>query len=296
MDRALWHKAEFWNLYDNNKSVKCSLCPRNCIIKPGKRGFCQVRLNIDGFLYSLVYGYPVALQVDPIEKKPLAEFLPGSWTFSIGAFGCNLDCVFCQNYTLSRGKPDNSVRKNKPVTSEYLIRKAIENECYSVAFTYNEPTVWAEYAIDIAEEAKKHNLKVVLVSNGYITKKAAEALYPLVDAVNIDMKGFSENFYSDMTAGSLHYVLDSIKYLFSLKKHIELTNLVIPRKNDDEEMIDDYLNWVEKNLNKDIPLHFSAFYPCHKYKMSKPTPVSTLYRIREQANERGFNHIYLGNI
>jgi pyruvate formate lyase activating enzyme len=296
MVNALWHKAEFWHLFDSNKLIQCTLCPRNCIIEPDERGFCQVRLNTNGALYSLVYGYPAALQVDPIEKKPLAEFMPGTWTFSIGTFGCNLDCLFCQNYTLSRGNPATSISKNNFISPVDLIQKAIESKCSSVAFTYNEPTVWAEYAIDIAKEAKRNNLKVVLVSNGYISKEAVDVLYPLIDAANIDMKGFSESFYSDMTNGSLCYVLDSIKYLFSLNKHIELTNLIIPSKNDGEEIIDKYLDWIETNLNKNIPLHFSAFYPCHKFKMSKPTPPSTLYRIREQANERGFNHIYLGNI
>ncbi|HJO96119.1 MAG TPA: AmmeMemoRadiSam system radical SAM enzyme [Victivallales bacterium] len=297
MDNSLIrHKAEFWNLYDDNKLIQCTLCPRKCIIKPDKRGFCQARLNVNGILYTLVYGNPAALQIDPIEKKPMAEFLSGTWTFSIGTYGCNLDCLFCQNYHLSRGKPEISIPKGKYYSPENLIQKAIETECSSIAFTYNEPTVWAEYAIDIAKEASRNNLKVVLVSNGYITKAAAETLYPLVDAVNIDMKGFSEEFYSEMTNGSMRYVLDSIKYLYSLKKHIELTNLIISGKNDDEKIINSYLDWVDINLNKNIPLHFSAFYPCHKYKVSKSTSPSTLYHIREQANERGFHHVYLGNI
>ena len=290
-------KALFWKKKNDAFSVLCRLCPRQCTIGNGKRGFCNVRLNRDGILYSLVYGHPVALQVDPIEKKPFAEFMSGTKTFSIGTFGCNLNCLFCQNYHLSREIPSkNFGSQNRYFSPESIIDLSIKHGCSSVAFTYNEPTIWAEYAIDIAKLALQNGLAAVLVSNGYISKQAAEQFYPLIDAANIDMKGFSEIFYSEMTDAQLKPVLDSIKYLYSLKKHIELTNLVIPGKNDDEGMISLFLNWVEDNLDKDIPLHFSAYRPMYKYKESPCTSPETLYNIRSIATKRGFNHVYLGNI
>ena len=290
-------KALFWEKKSDASSVLCRLCPRQCLISDGKRGFCNVRLNKNGVLYSLVYGYPVALQVDPIEKKPFAEFMPGTRTFSIGTLGCNLDCLFCQNHHLSRGIPsENMDNLDKYFSPESIIDLSIKHNCRSVAFTYNEPTVWAEYAIDIARLAQKKGIAIVLVSNGYISKQAADVLYPLIDAANIDMKGFSEKFYSEMTGARLKPVLDSIKYLYALNKHIELTNLVIPNKNDDEEMISLFLDWVEDNLDKNIPLHFSAYHPMYKYKDSPRTSSEILYNIRDIANKRGFNHVYLGNI
>ena len=290
-------KASFWTKGYDSFSVSCGLCPRQCLIGDGKRGFCSVRENRDGILYSLVYGYPVALQVDPVEKKPFAEFMSGTKTFSIGTLGCNLNCLFCQNHHLSRGiPPEDMDTQNRYFSPESIVDLAIKHNCRSVAFTYNEPTVWAEYAIDIAKLAPKNSLATVLVSNGYISKQAGEVFYPLIDAANIDMKGFSEKFYSDMTDSQLQPVLDSIKYLYSLNKHIELTNLVIPGKNDNEEMIDSFLNWVEHNLDKDIPLHFSAYHPMYKYNESPRTSPEILYNIRDIANKRGFHHIYLGNI
>ena len=297
MANNILKKASFWNSKNDASTISCYLCPRLCVIKDGKRGYCGVRENRDGILYSLVYGYPVALQVDPIEKKPFAEFMPGTRTFSVGTYGCNLGCLFCQNYHLSRGIPsEEATAKQEYVSPESIIELSIKHNCSSVAFTYNEPTVFCEYAIDIAKLAKKNDLAVVLVSNGYITKEAAEQLYPLIDAANIDMKGFSEEFYSEMTKSHLQPVLDSIKYLYSLGKHIELTNLVIPNKNDSDEMINLYLDWVEKNLDKNVPLHFSAYHPMYKYTESPRTSPEILYHIRDIANKRGFNHVHLGNI
>jgi pyruvate formate lyase activating enzyme len=321
-------KASFWTKENDTYSILCNLCPRQCLIGNGKRGFCKARENRDGVLYSIVYGYPVALQVDPIEKKPFAEFMSGTKTFSIGTYGCNLNCLFCQNYHLSRGIPPENTdilepihfskldRKGEPQDEDYasrskdrhahqqdryfspesIIKLSIKHNCRSVAFTYNEPTVWAEYAIDIAKLAKKNNLNVVLVSNGYITKQAAEVFYPLIDAANIDMKGFSEHFYSEMTGARLQPVLDSIKYLYSLNKHVELTNLIIPDKNNDDKMIDSFLSWVVQNLDKNVPLHFSAYHPMYKYNESPRTSPEILYNIRDIAKKRGFNHVYLGNI
>ncbi|MDD3118074.1 MAG: radical SAM protein, partial [Victivallales bacterium] len=182
------------------------------------------------------------------------------------------------------------------VTPQKIVDLAMNHGCHSVAFTYNEPTVFAEYAIDIATIARREKLGTVLVSNGYITLTAARELYPLITAANIDMKGFSEHFYGKMTRSQLQPVLDAIKYYYSLGGHLELTNLVIPGQNDDEAMITTYLDWVERELSRDVPLHFSAYHPDYRYRNSPPTDVSTLLRIRDQARRRGFHHIYLGNV
>ncbi|MEI6055995.1 MAG: AmmeMemoRadiSam system radical SAM enzyme [Lentisphaerota bacterium] len=297
MADLLFKKARFWKrAFDSNSAIICELCPRQCHIEDGKSGFCAVRKNISGNLYSLVYGYPVALQVDPIEKKPFSMFMPSTFTFSIGTYGCNLDCSFCQNFHLSRGIPSDDEPKTPQLSPSEIIKKALSAGCKSIAFTYNEPTIWAEYAIDIALEARKHKLPVVLVSNGFISKSGMEEFYPLIDAANIDMKGFSEEFYKTMTKGKLQSVLDSIKYLYKLGKHIEITNLVIPGKNDSEENTRLFLDWVEMELDKNVPLHFSAYFPTYKYFDSPRTPRETLLRIKEYARSRNFPNVFLGNI
>lgn len=297
MAESTFKKARFWkHLSDSENTILCELCPWYCHIGEGKCGFCAVRKNINGTLYSLVYGYPAALQIDPIEKKPFAMFMPGTYTFSLGTYGCNLDCSFCQNFNLSKNVPENLIPNSTMITPEEIIEKTISSGCKSVAFTYNEPTVWAEYAIDIALEAKRKKIPVLLVSNGYITQTAMKELYPLIDAANIDMKGFSEEFYRTMTKGKLLNVLTAIKYLYKLGKHIEITNLVIPGKNDSDEDIKSFLDWVEKELDKNIPLHFSAYFPTYKYFDSQRTPKETLIRIRDYAWKRNFSNIFLGNI
>jgi pyruvate formate lyase activating enzyme len=289
-----YKQARWYAVLDGNK-IECGLCPRKCVIPDMGKGFCGVRKNVDSCLYSLAYGFPVAMQVDPIEKKPFAEFMKGTKTFSIGTYGCNLNCIFCQNYHLSRGKY-NEEQAGKYISPELIVELAAENSCASVAFTYNEPTVFAEYCIDVATAAKEKGLAAVLVTNGYITREAAEDLYPLIDAANIDMKGFSEDFYRKMTNSELRPVLDSIKYYYSLKKHLEITNLVIPEKNYSDEILDAWFDWAGKNLDRNVPQHFSAYHPDYKYTNSPATRPEILYRIKEKAAGLGFNHVYLGNI
>ncbi len=288
------HPAAWWKTAPNG-AVDCLLCPRKCRIKSGCYGACSVRCNEQGKLYSTAYGYPVAMHVDPIEKKPLANFLPGTATFSFGTFGCNLFCSFCQNASLSRGNY-NLRHEFEYYSPETLVDLAFKHNCKSIAFTYNEPTVFGEYMFDTAQIAKERGLATVMVSNGFITQNAARDIYPLIDAANIDMKGFSEEFYVKMTKSHLQPVLDSIKYLNKLGKHIELTNLVIPGYNDADEMINDYLDWVEKELNKDVTLHFSAYHPDYMFKKAPATPRDTLFKIRDHAESRGFTSIQLGNI
>ncbi|MCF7791300.1 MAG: AmmeMemoRadiSam system radical SAM enzyme [Victivallales bacterium] len=299
MDKANnnFKEARFYHLLpDGSKKIKCELCPQSCVISPDSSGFCKVRHNFSGKLYSLVYGYPTALQIDPIEKKPFAEYLNGTTTFSIGTYGCNLDCQFCQNYHLSCGKPSLDVSRKDFISPVRIVDNAVKNKCRSVAFTYNEPSIWVEYAADIALRARENNLSSVLISNGFINRAAAEEFYPLIDAANIDMKGFSEEFYSDLTKGRLSTVLESIKLLYSLNKHIEITNLVIPGKNDSDQIIRGFLEWVDVNLDKNVPLHFSAFFPAYKLKNVPPTPAAKLYEIRDHAISMGFTSVYLGNV
>ena len=290
-----FHVANWWKAEQGG--IRCFLCPRGCLICEGLIGFCGVRKNIQGKLYSIAYGHPVAIHIDPIEKKPLAEFLPGSWTFSLGTYGCNLACSFCQNHHLSREFYDvEKTQTSTFYTPEKIVDLAISEECKSVAFTYNEPLIWAEYVIDIAKLAKERGLATVLVSNGYITPDAARNLYPWIDAANIDMKGFSEEFYSEMTGGRLAPVLEAIKYFASLGKHLEITNLVIPNKNDSNEMIDGFLDWTRNNLGLDVPLHFSAYHPDYKYNGSTATAPETLYSIKDKALKLGFKSVHVGNI
>lgn len=285
-----------WWIPEDDQAVRCLLCPRRCRIMPDKRGFCGTRENQGGELFSLVYGYPVALQNDPIEKKPLYHFLPGTRIFSVGTLGCNLGCIFCQNDSLSAYAPHDgmNLRYFKP---EELVELTLQHHCRSIAFTYNEPTVFAEYAVDTAILAHQAGLKTVFVTNGFITPEAAKEIYPHIDAANFDMKGFSEDFYVSMCKGSLEPVLEAVRYFHQLPgKHAELTNLVIPGKNDSPEMIDAWLDWAEANLGYEVPLHFSAYHPAFQFRSAPPTPPDLLRSIGRHASERGFKHVHLGNI
>lgn len=293
------HETEYparWAVSEPEGFARCTLCPRSCRIAPGKAGYCGVRKNRSGRLISQVYGKPAAIHNDPIEKKPLYHFLPGTRTFSIGTFGCNLGCLFCQNSGLSRESGD-AAEGLSFYPPDVLAEAALQHGCRSIALTYNEPTVWAEYAIDIAQEAKKRDLAVVLVSNGYISRAAAEELYPLVDAANIDVKAFTEGFYRDMCAGSLEPVKQScVFFRKELGRHLELTQLIIPGKNDDPADIDRFLDWAADELGLDTPIHFTAYFPAWRYHESPPTPPALLRSIGQRAVRRGFRHVHLGNI
>ena len=289
MIEAKWYKKL------ENKTVECHLCPRKCVISDGRTGFCSVRKNQDSVLYSLNYGYPVALQIDPIEKKPLFHFLNGTKTFSIGTYGCNLNCIFCQNHHLSRGKyAEKTAYQYYP--PELIVELTKKHNCASLSFTYNEPTVFAEYAMDIAVIARKEKIPSIIVSNGYISMEAAKDFFPLIDAANIDMKGFSEEFYSSMTSSHLQPVLDAIKYLYELGKHVELTNLIIPGKNDSFDMIDAFLDWMEKEINNEMPIHLTAYHPDYKYNESPRTPTDLILSIQDHCLKRGFKNVHLGNV
>ena len=284
MKEALYYKKL------KNNSVQCTLCPHFCVIKERNRGECKVRENKTGKLYSLVYSKPCSVAVDPVEKKPLFHFLPGSKTFSIGTAGCNLKCLFCQNYTTSQVEPEKV--KSINLEPEKVVEQAIKNDCKTIAYTYNEPIVFYEYVIDTAKIAKKRGLKNIIVSNGYINEEPLKRLVMFIDGANIDLKGFSEEFYKEV-GGELEPVLKSLKIL--KKKWLEITNLVIPGRNDDLKEIEKMSEWIMKNLGRGVPLHFSRFFPNYLMENISITPLETLKKAKEVA-EKHLDYVYIGNI
>ncbi|MBN2601332.1 MAG: AmmeMemoRadiSam system radical SAM enzyme [Candidatus Marinimicrobia bacterium] len=285
-------EARWWKKVED--AVQCELCPHRCKIAHNRFGLCSVRQNIDGKLYALAYGHPVAIHVDPIEKKPLYHYFPGSKILSIGTIGCNLFCEFCQNWDIARATADNV--KNRLVEPEDIIESARSSGLLGIAFTYNEPTVFGEYVLDIARLAHNAGLKTVMVSNGYITPEAIGDIYPFIDAANIDLKAFSQEFYRRYCKGDLQSVLDA---LLEIKRHgtfLELTTLIIPGLNDNATEIEKMIDWIVKNLGVDIPLHFSAFHPSFKMMQRKRTSKTDLDCARKIAINSGLRYIYEGNV
>jgi len=288
------HEARWWEP-EGNKKVHCYLCPRHCHIGEGQAGFCFIRANQGGKLYSLGYAHPAALQIDPIEKKPLNHFLPGTRVFSMGTAGCNMGCFFCQNWGISKSRADQA--RSAYVPPEDVVKLAIRNGCPSIAFTYNEPTIWGEYAIDIAQAAKECGIKTVMVSNGYITREAFHDIYDHIDAANIDLKAFTEGFYGKITLTHLQPVLDTLVWLKNeTDVWFEITNLIIPTLNDALSETRALAEWVLKNLGPDVPVHFTAFHPDFKLRDKPRTPPETLHAARAAAMEAGLHYVYEGNI
>jgi len=273
-----------------NNNVQCTLCPHFCVIKERNKGECKVRENKSGKLYSLVYSKPCSVAIDPVEKKPLFHFLPGSKTFSVGTAGCNLKCLFCQNYTTSQVEPEKV--KSINLEPEKVVEQAIKNDCKTIAYTYNEPTVFYEYVIDTAKIAKKKGLKNIIVSNGYINEEPLKRLAMFIDGANIDLKSFNEEFYKEV-GGELEPVLRSLKIL--KKKWLEITNLIIPGRNDDLKEIEKMCEWIKENLGKSVPLHFSRFFPNYLMENVSITTLETLKKAKEIA-EKYLDYVYIGNI
>ena len=276
------------------KVVQCLLCPRGCMISSGKRGYCEVRENRGGRLYTLVYGNPCAIHIDPIEKKPFFHVLPGTLSFSIATAGCNLDCTFCQNWEISQEVPEKTYNFRLPPAM--AVRLAQENQCASIASTYVEPTIFFEYMYDTSVLAKKQGVLSVCHSNGYMNPQPLAELCGYLAAACIDLKGFTEDFYQEMTEGSLQPVLNTIKTLHSKRIHVELVNLMIPTKNDDMEVVRWMCLWIKKELGPDVPLHFSRFTPQYKLRNLPPTPVETLERARGVALALELEYVYVGNV
>ena len=291
---ASLHEARWWEPEPNGK-VHCYLCPRHCHIGDGQAGFCFIRANQGGKLYSLGYAHPAALQIDPIEKKPLNHFLPGTRVFSMGTAGCNMGCFFCQNWDISKSRADQVGASNIP--PEDIVQLAIRHGCPSIAFTYNEPTIWGEYVIDICRAAKEYGLKTVMVSNGYITREAFHDIYDHIDAANIDLKAFTENFYGRVTLTHLQPVLDTLRWLKNeTNVWFEVTNLIIPTLNDAPSETRALAEWILEHLGPDVPLHFTAFHPDFKLRDKPRTPPETLHAARATALEVGLHYVYEGNI
>ncbi|MBI3078064.1 MAG: AmmeMemoRadiSam system radical SAM enzyme [Deltaproteobacteria bacterium] len=284
-------EARFYRRIEGGQ-VLCELCPRLCRLRDGQIGFCFVRKNIGGTLYSLAYGRPCAVQVDPIEKKPFFHVMPGTRAFSIGTAGCNMGCLFCQNWDISKARLDHVRTVDLP--PEAVVEAALATGARSLAFTYNEPTIFAEYVMDTAALAR--GLRRLMVTNGYLTPQALPEVYRDIDAANVDLKGFSEQFYRKITLSHLEPVLATLKALRALGVWIEVTNLVIPTLNDTPEEIGALARWVRDELSVDVPLHFSAFHPDFKLLDKPPTPVATLLRARALALELGLRYVYIGNV
>ncbi len=286
--------ARFWEAWEGGK-VKCNLCPHRCIILPGKRGICGVRENRGGVLYSLVYGIPVAQAVDPIEKKPLYHFLPGTGSFSIATRGCNFKCLYCQNYDISQASPEESFAEDDVVMPDEAAKSAKAYGCRSIAYTYTEPTIFLEYAVDTARIAAELGLKNIFVTNGYTTTEALRASAPYIDAANIDLKFFSDKLYRKICGARLQPVLDAIKLYRELGIWIEITTLIIPSYNDSEDQLQQIAEFIA-GLSIDIPWHISAFHPAYKMKGIPPTPYASLKKAREIGARQGLRYVYIGNV
>jgi pyruvate formate lyase activating enzyme len=288
------HEALFWEKEKDNR-VRCSLCRFRCLISDGRRGRCGVRENQGGILYSLVYGKSIAENIDPIEKKPLFHYLPGSLSYSIATVGCNFRCLHCQNYTISQWPQDRPIAGLDLPPAE-IVRRAAESGCRSIAYTYTEPTIYFEYAYDTAVLARRQGLGNVFVTNGYITPEALEHIAPWLDAANVDLKGFSEEFYREVAGAELQGVLETLLHYRKLGIWLEVTTLIIPGRNDDSGQLKEIAHFIADRLGTDTPWHITAFHPAYRMSGIPSTPPETLYKARDIGLQAGLKFIYEGNL
>jgi len=292
------HEALLYEKLKDGK-VQCNACNHRCVIGDGKRGICGVRENQKGKLYSLVYGRIIAEHIDPIEKKPLYHFMPGSFSLSVATIGCNFRCLHCQNADISQASKlkvmsDEQLGENK--TPEEIVQDAIDAKCPSISYTYTEPTIFVEFALDCMKLAKDKGLKSVWVSNGYMTKELLDLAGPYLDATNIDLKAFTEKFYSEVCGARLQPVLDN---LIDIKKqgiHLEVTTLIIPGRNDSEEELKQIAEFIKNELGDDTPWHVSRFFPTFKLMDAPPTPVEKIYEAVEIGKKVGLKYVHAGNV
>ena len=274
--------------------VQCRLCPKNCIIDNGQSGNCRIRINVDGTLRSVAYGFPCSINIDPVEKKPLFHFLPASTALSLATVGCNLHCLFCQNWEISQASPaDVSAYKAEP---EKIIELAQLKKCPSIAYTYSDPVVFYEYTLDTSKLARSINVKNILVTAAYINEEPLKQLLEYTDAANIDLKGITDDFYRQICDATLRPVQNAIVLTKAAGVHLEITNLIIPTLNDKPEQIRQLVRWIRDNLGTDTPLHFSRFFPLYKLVHLAPTSPQTLEQARQIALEEGIEYVYIGNI
>jgi len=287
-------KTKYWHTLDDGR-VQCDLCPRECKLHEGQQGLCFVRANLNNELVLTTYGRSSGFCIDPIEKKPLNHFLPGTPVFSFGTAGCNLACKFCQNWDISKSREMNTLAD--AAMPEDIAKVAAEHDCKSVAFTYNDPVIFHEYAIDVAKACREKDIKTVAVTAGYISPEPRVEFFQWMDAANVDLKAFTERFYHKITGAHLEPVLDTLKYI----KHetdcwLETTTLIIPGENDSEKELTEMCEWVVENLGPDMPMHFSAFHPDFKMMDYPSTAPSTLTKARDIAMKAGVRYAYVGNV
>jgi len=288
-------KEAIYYEHTSGLNVQCRHCPHQCVIANKKRGFCRIKENQNGKLYNLVYGQPCAVHVDPIEKKPLFHVMPGSKSFSIATVGCNLRCKFCQNWQISQATPEQIKSVHMP--PDEVLRRAKQTGSLSIAYTYTEPTIFYEYTLDIAKIACAQGVKNVMHSNGFLNPAPLRNLCKYMTAINVDLKGFDQNYYQDICAGNLKNVLDSLVIIKrEMGVWLELTNLIIPTLNDTPDEIRKMCQWIKTNLGDEVPIHFSRFHPTYKLATLPPTPVSTLETAKDIAGEAGLKYVYLGNL
>ena len=292
--QATPHPAR-WAEVEGDGRVRCTLCPRDCRLSEGQAGFCFIRQNQGGSMVTLGYGRSTGFAADPIEKKPLNHFYPGTQVLSFGTVGCNLGCRFCQNWDISKARA--SERAMGLHSASEVVDLAVEAGCPSIAFTYNDPVIWAEWAIDVAREAHRRGVKTVFVTAGYVHEKAREEIFEHMDATNVDLKGFTESFYQKASLAHLAPVLETLEWLARERKvWTEVTNLVIPGLNDSPEESRRLAEWILGHMGAEVPLHFTAFHPDYKMMDRPPTPPATLREARRIAREVGLRHVYTGNV
>ncbi len=288
-------EARHWEPIGDGR-VRCTLCPRDCRLRDGQAGFCFVRENQGGRLVTTAWGRSTGFAVDPIEKKPLAHFRPGSSVLSFGTAGCNLGCRFCQNWDISKARFSER-RSGDGFTPERVVELALEQGAPGIAFTYNDPVIWAEWAIDVAEAAHAAGLYTAFVTAGYVTPAARAEIFPHMDAANVDLKAFTEDFYAKVTLAHLAPVLDTLEWLArEAKTWVEVTNLVIPGLNDAPGETAALARWMVEHMGADVPLHLTGFHPDFRMREVPPTPASTLRRAREIATAEGLRYVYTGNV
>jgi len=275
-------------------AVRCELCARRCMLADGERGMCRARINDGGSLRSLVYGRPMSIHVDPIEKKPFYHFLPGSAAYSLSTSGCPLRCKFCQNWEISQSRPEDYT--SPQVAPANIVKGATARGAEVIAFTYNEPTVFMEYLTDIAREASEAGRRSVLVSCGYMNEAPLSEMCEVLDAIKIDLKGYDEDFYREVCDAELKHVLRSIKQVARAGVHLEIVNLVVPTLNDSPKQLDELARWVAGEVGPDVPVHFTRFHPDYRLRNLPPTPVATLEKARETAMKHGIHYAFVGNV
>jgi pyruvate formate lyase activating enzyme len=286
--------TKYWHLLDDGR-IQCDVCPRACKLRDGQRGVCFVRARENDQVVLTTYGRSSGFCVDPIEKKPLNHFLPGTPVLSFGTAGCNLGCKFCQNWDISTSREWDTLADD--ASPEAIADAAVRLGCRSVAFTYNDPVVFLEYAVDVADACHAVGVKAVAVTAGYVGPGARRELFSHLDAANVDLKAFTEDFYAKTCAGHLRPVLDTLRYLVhETAVWVEITTLLVPGLNDSDEELGAETRWIVDRLGADIPLHFTAFHPDWKLRDRPPTPPSTLTRAREVALANGLRHVYTGNV